>query len=395
MNNNSFVTLALMLIALSAWGQEAPTERTLLFQKKAGPAALATMAVDTAPGTVSALAMVGLAGDQISPIENPGDLTLALKALDRSNNFGLSITPARTSLLPLSVRAYNESRWARVWANTTFSFAQGTVSVEDKDYRQRAFSIETSYFVEAEKDDPLIIHWKSIDATATEGVPDDSNPCLNFTVQLPAGEPPAARAAVPAEAAASGPRVPAAAKESEVQVSNQRAAECRRMALAKARWNASRVWASWASGSYRAALGGQGSHSLGRTLVLGGTYGIGDLGARMPAAITIAFKRSSGEPVLSTFGAASPTLRDVSLVTLRGSMGSPKLRVLLEASNTHKDLPTASERTYKRAIGLDAKLAEGWWLNLRFGKQRRIDNQGDEVGSSLSVSYSPKALLNF
>ncbi|RZI84552.1 MAG: hypothetical protein EOP38_08735 [Rubrivivax sp.] len=391
MNSHRFMAAALLLPAFTVFGQSAE-ESTSLFLKKKGAEPLATMAVDTAPGNVSALAMAGLSGEQVSPIENPGDLTVALKAIDRSNNFGVSITPARTSLLPLSVSAYNDSALARVWANTTFSFAQATANVEDKDYRQRAYSVETSYFIDAEQDDPLIVYWNHIKAAALK--PEDaSNPCLNFVAQAPAQPvPPTALDASPAVA---GPTTPKPGEDTFKEASDRRAADCRRIALDSARWNASRVWASWATGSYRAAVASNGSHSLGRTLVLGGTHGIGRVGARMPAAITLAFKRSLDEPVLSTFDTATPTRRNVNLLVLRVSAGSSRLRALLEASNMNNDDPTASERTYKRALGLDAKLAEGWWLNLRFGKQRRVDNLGDETGSSLSLSYSPKALLSF
>ena len=54
---------------------------------------------------------------------------------------------------------------------------------------------------------------------------------------------------------------------------------------------------------------------------------------------------------------------------------------------------TASQRAFTRALGLDLRVQEDLWLGLRFGRQRKIDGSGTEIGSLLSLSYSPTGLL--
>jgi hypothetical protein len=376
-----------LLIALSAipLSTGAQTEPVTLTQRTTGDPQLAAFTVDTAPGAVSALGLIGMSGDQLTVIENPRDFTVALKALDGKNALGLSITPARTSLLPMNVSTYDANWWARVLAGTTFAYAQSTAQIDGADYRQRAVSVETSFFLQPAKDDPLIVYWNLIKRAGNTG--DDNDPCLFSGPQLPNPNTPA-----PASPAPGRPAIPATAG-SDVKTSlDERAKQCRAKAMASARWNASRVWASWATGSYRPDAGG-GSHSLGRALVLGGTYGIGDVGATTAVALTLAAKRTWHEPTLSTFGSPNPVRKSTTLGTLRGSFGSSRLRGVVEASRFRDGDPTASERTFKRALGLDVRVAEGMWLNFRAGKQRRIDNSGDESGSSISLSYSPSALL--
>jgi hypothetical protein len=386
-----FITAALFTLALSrpVLADEGPTK---IFDQKTGDTTLAEFTVDTAPGTVSAMALLGVSGDQLAVIENPRDLTVLLKSLDGGNAMGFSITPARTSLLPLNVSTYNKHLWARAWAGTTFSYAQATPSVNDKNYHQRAVSIETSFFLDADRDDPLVVYWNKLKAAGPKL--DDKDPCLLIPTQRPEGPAAPAAPAVPGAASApAGPVVPALAPAELAAEFDKRAGLCRDQVVKSVRWNASRVWASWATGSYKGTTSGSNSHGLGRTVVLGGTWGIGDATTPVASAITVAVKHVAGEPVLSTFDADVPTRKSTNLSTLRGALGSTKLRALLEASNYRDGDPSASERVYKRAVGIDFRLAKGMWLNFRAGKQRRIDNKGDETGSSLSLSYSPSALL--
>jgi hypothetical protein len=211
-------------------------------------------------------------------------------------------------------------------------------------------------------------------------------------------DPPAAPTAPAASAGSAasdgGPVKPALAPPELKEELDKRAADCRKLALSKARWNASRAWASWAKGQYRPDAGGA-THSMGHVLVLGFTYGIGDFDAKQAGALTVAAKRTSDEPTLATLSAAEPTRKSVTLSTLRGSYGTERIRGLLEVSNLKDGEPTASQRVFKQALGLDVRLTDGMWINFRAGKQRRIDNQGDEWGSTMSLSYSPAALLKF
>jgi hypothetical protein len=366
-----YLSSLLACACLCPLGAAAKDDATTLLAKTSGDATLAKVVVDTAPGSVSAMDLLGLSGDQTSAVQNPRNLTLALKTLDGKNAFGLSITPARTSLMPMNISTYNDSPAARWWAATTFSYAQGRADVSGATYRRRAAAVETSYFFFPHKDDPLVMYWDALERAAGDPA-DEKNSCMLHPAEHPDGR----------------------STEELKMALDARAQACREKVAKSARWNVSRMWASLASGQYQPDSGGA-SHSLGHTAVLGVTWGIGDAGASTAGALTAAMKRASGAPVLSTFANASPATHDTNLVTLRAALGSSKLRAVLEGSNVKDQAPTAVDRTYKRSLGLDVNLAEGWWLIFRVGKQRRIDNNGDETGSSANLSYSPKALLDF
>lgn len=381
-----------------------------LIDKKTGDAEIANFVVDSAPGSVSAMSLLGITGDQTFVVESPRNLTLAGKFLDKNQIFGLSITPARTSLLPMSVSTYYNDRLglARLWAATSFGFAQGKADVKGKSYTRRAVSVETSYFFFPKKDDPLVVYWEALTSAGQEAAKnfkeDSENPCVIITRQQPAGAP---GSTANEEATNSGKNL---ADDKLTQDLSERAKTCHNIVEKSMRWNASKAWASLATGEYQAPDGGN-SHSLGRTVILGLTWGIGDgkrkvanEGAKdnskvdsldQPAgAITLGYKRTAGAPVLDSYDAINPNRKDSHLVTLRAAYGKQNMRVLFEGSNISSGTPTETERAYKRALGFDVRLADDFWLSLRVGKQRRIDNNGTETGSSINLSYSPKALLS-
>ncbi len=373
-----------------------------LLDKTSGNADLAQFQVDAAPGTVSAADLLGLEGDQLSTLENPRDFTLLFK-LARGNVGGLAVTPARTSLLPLSVQAYHANPMARLWGGTTFAYAQGQATVGGKNYQQRAWSVETTVHLQPQLDDPLVVYWDLLRrADAHPHDKDDS--CVKMRAQLPNGTPApdpstptapstAAASAPGASSAAPKPVVPATAPPDLAAQMQALADACHNLVTTKLRWNASRLWLSVADGRYQAVDGAGGSRGLGRRVVLGVSLGLGGAGARTAGLLTLAARHSTGEPTLDSYDAAEPTRRSTQLLTFRAAVGSRSGRFLLEASNHHDASPTAQARTYKRAFGADLKLREGIWLNLRAGKQRRIDGQGDETGSTLGISLNPDALI--
>jgi hypothetical protein len=393
--SKQILLLAGALLSAVVGNANAADEPTSIFKKTNGDQSLATFKVDTAPGSVSAAALLGLSGDQLATIDNPRDLTVLVKTLDGGNALGISITPAKTAIFPMSVSTYNEKLLARIWTGTTFSYAQATATVNDKSYQQHAYSIDVSFYPEAALDDPFIVYWDSLRQAGSGDLLAD-NPCL-MPAAKPAGD---AKASPAAPAAGTGTSTTGPVKPAEVPQDSADAAQtakrmtaCRDKAIKSLRWNASKIWMSWATGRYKPSSGGN-SSSLGRTLVLGGSLGIGDSTAKVSSLITAATKRVSHAPTLATYGDATPTTKDTNLTTLRIAVGSSKLRGLLEASNLRDGPVSSVDRTFKRALGVDLRISEGMWLNFRAGKQRRIDDKGDESGSSISLSYSPTALLS-
>lgn len=396
------IKLVLAAAAVAALSARAD-DTTTLFTKKTGSPELSEVQVDTAPGSISASALLSLGGDTVTDVHNPRDLAVFVQAIDSSKSFGISVTPARTALMPISLSTYTEGGpWAiprRLLASTTLGYAQATTAIEAKEYLQRAWSIETSAFLDR-RDDPLLAYTDRLKAARLDGA--DDNPCVFAPAARPAAPAASASAAAPAAPASAAPSStgsetarrpsPLDAGSPTAIALEQRAAKCRALVAADMRWNTSRIWLSYAGGNYRGTASGSPSHSLGRTIVVGLSWGIGRGTADSGAQLTLGLRRGMDEPVLNTYGAASPTRKDHTLGTVRAVYGKTKLRALIEASNIHDEAPGASERTFKRALGLDARLREGMWLNFRVGKQRRIDNAGDETGASVVLNLSPTAL---
>jgi hypothetical protein len=376
------------LPAVCAAQAEAPAS---IFEKISGAGASTQWSdylADTAEGSVSASGMLGIAGDSVHAVQNVRDVVVALKGLssnDSKTAMGFSITPARTSLAPMDLATYARSWPARLLGSLSFGYAQGNASVGGTEYERRAVSVETSLFLHS-ADDPVIAYVNAV-ARAKPG-----ESCQILGPSKPEGPPGAQPPA--AGAGATGPVKPAEAPKEEADEARARAAECRARVLNALRWNRSQLSASFATAWIKSDDGSVAQTSLGRMAVLGFTYGFDEISfMRDNSALSIAVRRTLAEPVLETLQAASIERRDGSLATLRFSAGSSRLRALVEASNAKSAEITASQRVFKRAIGIDLRVSEGMWLNFRLGQQRRIDGTGNEVGSLFSLSYSPSALL--
>ena len=114
---------------------------------------------------------------------------------------------------------------------------------------------------------------------------------------------------------------------------------------------------------------------------------------RARAAISITAKQTLHDPVTKTLGTAAVKYEDSTLTAVRLSAGSSNLRALIEASNRRKGDPTESQLTLRRALGLDVAVTEGVWINLRYGRQRKISGSGEETGALMMLNIGPSALL--
>ena len=378
---------------------------------------------DNAAGAVTAAAFLDIGGDVVRPVENVRDVVVSLKGLDANGDkatLGLSITPARTRLMTPQLSAYKDSWGYRFLSATTLSYAQGKATLEGRSYDRRAVAIDSGFYLRDE-DDPVLALAK-MDTRGQCPLFDNGAPVKDLVAEarargeLPTSPPPAApRASMPATAPAtptaaapaaasppaapaiapptSGAQVPAQAPAAEAARQRAASAACRDTMTRSLRWNRSYVSASLATGWGKPGDGGT-QHRLGTTAMLGLTYGFDHLASlRERALLTVAWRRTRDEPILSTWDTGVQT-RDTSLTVVRLSGGSTTIRALLEASNAKSDGgTTASQRAFTRALGLDLRVQEGLWVGLRFGRQQKIDGSGTEVGSLLSVSYSPTSLL--
>jgi len=339
--------------------------------------------VDYAKASVSAASLASVGGSAPTVVENLRDVSVALKGdtpLSRKV-FALSVTPSRTDLAfpRVSLSDYATKMSSRLIASTTLGYAQGESTHEKVDFRRRAWSIETSAFFDP-GDDPVVV-------VANRDCAKSANDVLLApppTAPLPTAD---------------GP--PVLVNVTDTKTALLKAAlkaydNCADRALAEAnkRWNKSRWSVSIATGWIQRADGTGPSERLGTTVAGGVVYGFDHMPAlREKAAWTLLLRRSSGEPVLKSLVVGPLQTQGNTLWSTRLSGGSSTFRGVIEFSNKRQRAETTSELTFTRAFGIDLRVVDGLWLNLRSGKQRRINGGGEEIGSLVTLSYSPSATL--
>lgn len=116
--------------------------------------------VNVGAGHVAANELIGLTGTAVSNLQTPKDLVAALGSLgDASsrNGFGVAWSPGRSSMTLLGVSAsdYDSNALKRLWASTTFSYAQNTKTIAKADYGQKAAAVNVVYYLN-QASDPLL-----------------------------------------------------------------------------------------------------------------------------------------------------------------------------------------------------------------------------------------------
>jgi hypothetical protein len=371
-------------VSLSMAAGSAGAQETIFDQ---GSIKWADVVTDDAAGTVAAAGKLGIAGDAVAAVENVRGLIMSLKGLSSNGSKGtlaLGITPARTSFTPMNLSSYaggtGFARYGnRLLGSTTLGYAQGNATIGDGTYERRAVSVETSLYLRDE-DDPVLAVAKAMST------------CDHLRPVKPVAPAALAPAVAAAAADSTGAVRPAEVAGTEVK---QRAAACTKRALDGLRWNRSIASMSIARGWIRNADGSSTQHSMGTTLNVGLVYGFnpGVKPLSDGAAVTVAYRFTRGEPLLASLADAEPSFKNTRLAMLRLTGGSSTARFHVEGSTQRGAGLTEGSRAFKRAIGLDMRVAEDMWLNIRAGRQRSIDGSRNETGSMLSLSYSPRALL--
>lgn len=374
--------LGLQLIAAHAHAQAspAPSDNSIKDIKE--------VLTDTAAGHVSASSIVGIAADAVAVVENPRSLVAALKGLGSSGSqVAIAITPARTSLLPMNLSTYADGGvGARLLGNATISYAQGTAKTTGIDLERRAVSLETSITLNADQD-PVIAVGKSC-----KWVPGLAPPGGAGAVSEPKTEPVGAAGGTTTEqvGATSG------ATLDPVSAGNANYLQCvtkLQTALAK-KWNVSRF--SLSAGTAWIKSDTMSNTHAGHTVAASLIYGFDHLGMKLlseGAALAVTVRHSNREPVLQDFAAGAVNRRSSTLAALRLSGGTEIWRGLAEISNARSSDTTATNDVFKHALGLDVRVAEGTWINLRLGKHRKSSGEGTETKSLMNLSFSPKANL--
>lgn len=445
----------LFVCAAATWAadKENKPEATTIYEDKnpEGGASIGDwtkLLTDTAEGSVSAAGMLGISGESITTVNNLRDVVVGLKGLSTDGEAGtlaIALTPGRTDWAPIPFSTYVGNWWVRPLANITVGYAQGNTKITDVDFQRRAVSVETSVIFEPEED--LVVAYGRaykngggacedlyagtpfalpgqvqvvpVVAEAKPGAADAPEPTPVPAPGVGAGTPQRSNAPVPppvdeipevdTTAGTSGTDLNAESKLSKTIRAN--ALACYNQVKSGLRWNAGRASVAYGQGWVRIDDKSRPEESLGRILAVSASYGFDgykpDLSEGKDASafdqvwaylrkrtqLSITYRHSKDEPVLTTLNTDAIDSKDKDLISGRVAFGSSRARLLFEMSDAKSNSVTASERTFKQAVGIDYKVAKTLWLNLRFGKQRAIEGDEDEVGSLLSISYSPSALL--
>ncbi|HVF18358.1 MAG TPA: hypothetical protein VNA21_15660 [Steroidobacteraceae bacterium] len=392
--------LVSLVVSTQAFAAELPNAALIAFEA-VGNESWDEYLVDTASGSVSASGLLGISGESVTAIENVRDVVVAARGLSSNESkasFGLSITPARTSITPMDLHSYANSWVRRLLGSLTFSYAQGGASIEGADYDRKAFAIDTNAFFFRE-DDPVV-------ATA---IAYGSQECGILGPALPSQPPSGGLSAeLPSTTSSAPPRegaiVPAVVTpgSAEVQAIKQRADACRERTLNSLRWNRSQVSVAYGAARINPEAGEGDERSMGRTLSASVIYGFDHLPAtstllrevRQRLSLAVNYRKSWDEPVLRTLGLPQIIETDSSLTVMRLTGGSNSFRLLAEVSNAKARDITASQRAFKKALGVDVRIWENTWVNLRVGEQRTLSGNNTETGSLVSLSYSPTKLIN-
>lgn len=409
-----------LVMALLAPGapRAADTGSGSIVDKENGPLAAALkkkgiegLLVDDAAGSVSAAALAGIEADAVNVVENVRDFSALVKAFDSNNEgFGISIAPARTRFPIPSINLGDYSGdggygW-RLLGGITLSYAQGKTSVSGTDYTRRAVSFATNAYLRAD-DDPIVAVHKASGCVQEmwDKVPDDRPTTTEADAVKAVEERTKLEARVAAGDKAAGQELAARDKagrearrvdDATVKAALATYNACIETVLKKhtEKWNRTRYSVSFGTGSVKRSDGSESSTNLGRTLAATVLYGFDGIKAlEQSAALAVTVRRSQNEPVLETLGTGAVKTKNSTLAAVRLSGGSSVFRGLLEANNAKESDITTTQRTLNRAVGIDYRIMDGLWLNLRYGKQRKVDGTGNETGSFLLLNYSPSALL--
>lgn len=388
------------LLAAPAFAQQGA--QGTLFKKETGEpigVTIEKLLVDNAAGSVSAASLAGVESDTMAAVENVRDFSLLLKGFDSSAKaFGVAITPARTNFpfpsYTLGEYAAEGAFFTRLMASLTLSYAQGKSDIDSTGFTRRAVSVSTSGFWKPGEDPVVIVaRARQCGHAALDALGDDKPSLTQDDIDKLVEE--------ASKAGSAGQVARKARRASQAQDAAAKKAwdDCITPILKQAeeRWNRSRYSISFATGSIRRTDGSSESVNLGRTLAMSAVYGFDGVDAfRLAdrAAVMLTLRRSQKEPVLASLVAGPVAFRSSTIMAVRLSGGSPVFRGLIEANNAKDTDITTSQRTLRRALGIDYRIMDGLWLNLRYGRQHKLDGSGqDETGSFLVLNYSPSALL--
>jgi hypothetical protein len=334
---------------------------------------------DITGGAVSAASIVGMDKSGITQIQTAQDFVAAIQPFrsdDQKAGAGLAITPRRTRLWPVSVQDYYESAPQRIVSNLTLSYAQVDKDIENKTYRHYAYSIDTYYYLDREKD-PTILGMKRAKACGDRMAGENNKKVSDLNqeyLKLPQPLTPEQRMSL----------ADRTQKLTEEQGTIYRKCRDELAEAQKPAWNSSRVSASFGGGRLRREDGAS-KLSLGKSLTVNAMLGVGPDGA-----VNVSLRRTRDAVDVTTLASERPAHRTSKLAAIRYTyQGDASIRALVELSNSKSSTADAYKDAFMYAAGLDKKLAKGVWLEFRFGRNRSIDSGKEQSTGLLKVNIQP------
>lgn len=378
---------ALLLAALSA----GPRPAAAADAAKADP--LGDYLVNIDAGAVSAGEILGLSGSAVASVHTVKDLVAALNAASGANSkggFGIAFTPARSGVqtfaMPIARYVEPGNHLARLWGNTTFSYAQNRNTVSSVEYRQDAIAMRVGLFLD-DLSDPVVASHAAFKADACRS---EVAPALLLSAMadekarlghdLTSADQQALRRRLKQEQ----PIRDALVKDADLQ------AKCIRDAAdkASARWNASQLALSVGQGWIRSTAPNSPRLSLARHLSLAGSWGPNDF-----SLLNLTLRRVDNEVDLGTL-ATTPSFNSSTLAAARytSAWGAGRdFYAIAEISNASQSQNTLANTAFKYALGVDKKLGENMWLELRLGRSRVTNSSGEETAALLNLKIAPSS----
>ena len=329
--------------------------------------------VDVAPSPVTAGGLVGLSKSAITTIQTAQDFGVLwnpLTSKDSKAGIGVSMTPARTDFVNWGGAFYMKGRFHQAASNLTISYAQNFTDIAAVSYKKVAYSLDT-YFYWNEERDPVILGYKAfLDCNTRRAAQKEYEK------------------EVKSRAMNGQPDLSEEEKAKYMKKIGDVEKVCDADPLKAVKWNDSRIGISYSDGDIEKESGG-GKQSLGRSLIISSIIGTGD-----DSGVYASYRRTQ-DAVDTKSLATIAKFSNSSLAAIRyvAGTGDATLRYLIEISNAKSSGGEANSGLYQRALGVDKQMAQGVWLQFRYGKSTTNDGKGTVNKGLLSLAITPSCLL--
>ncbi len=347
---------------------------------------LSAYLADLSPGAVSAGEMLGLSSSAVTAIQAPKDFVAAVNALNSDTSAagtGFSFTPGRTRIAPVSIADYEMSVLSRAWAGTTISVARNTNTQGGIDYRQEAYAIHVSAYLSAADDPAVAGHKAFANCDALQKAGDDRTKLALAIRKMVTDEKVLTDDAINEEVRKRLEKLPRF-KERAVPLYNACMAE-----MEKPRWNASQWAATLGQGRVRDPAPGAPKLSLGRMASVSLALGFG-----ADSLLNVTVRRTRKAVDVASI-ATTPVYKSDSLAGARFTYKSSyeDLYAVAEISNA-KLANTSTSAIFKHALGIDYRLREGMWLEIRAGRNHTQDGRTEQTTTLMNFKLAPSSNLS-